>query len=306
MRYRPFGRSGNAVSAVALTLDDSTVARGPNGARDLIFAALEAGVNIFHLASADTVLAEMVGRALQPVDRNLVFIVLRLGQHRGRGGVRRDFSAEALTGAIDQALSASGLEHIDLALLDEPAVEELPGSALNALKALRSTGRARLLGVAGDGEVMDAYVSTNAFDVLATPFHVNSPWATRNRIRAAVDRDMAVMAYGTYPEELSTPRKAETLGRKKSLFGWLKGDEAGPLKGAGTFAFLHHTPAWSAEEICLAYALTEPTLATVMIEAADEARLAALTAVPERDLPPGLPAQIEMARVSAAGLAESA
>lgn len=306
MRYRPFGRSGHAVSAVALTLDDRTVARGPNGARDLIFAALEAGVNTFHLASADTVLAEMVGRALQPVDRNLVFIALRLGQVRGRGGARRDFSAEALTGAIDQAINASGLEHIDLALLDEPAVDELPGAALNALKAMRSAGRARLLGVAGDGEVMDAYVSTNAFDVLATPFHVNSSWATRNRVRAAVERDMAVMAYGYFPEELSTPRKAETLGRKKSLFGWLKAEEPNPLKGAGTFAFLHQTPGWDAEEICLAYVLTEPTLSTVLIDAGDEARLAALTAVPERDLPPGLPAQIEMARVNAATLAESA
>ena len=68
-----------------------------------------------------------------------------------------------------------------------------------------------MLGIAGDGEVMDAYISTGAFDVLATSYHVNSPWQTRHRIRAALERDMAVMAYGYFPEELDTAKKAESV-----------------------------------------------------------------------------------------------
>src|SRR5690554_320807 len=119
MRYRPFGRSGVAVSAVTLRLGDAAMRGGPAGARELIYAALENGVNTFQLASADSVLAELVGEALQAVDRKLVSVSLCLGQDaNGRGG--RNFSAEALQGSIDRALQVSGLEWIDLALLDEP------------------------------------------------------------------------------------------------------------------------------------------------------------------------------------------
>lgn len=302
MRYRPFGRSGSAVSNITLRLGDAALARGPSGARDLIYAALEGGVNTFQLLSADPVLAELTGEALAAVDRKLVFVSLCLGQAEGRNG-DRDFTPEGLTGAIDRALRVSGLEWIDLALLDEPGGDELPQAALNALKAQRSAGRVRLLGIAGESAVMDAYVSTNAFDVLATPFHANSPWDVRNRVRQAAERDMAVMAYDYFPEELSSARRIRELdaapSKKKGLFGWSSGKASAdnPLEGAGTFQFLHRTPNWEPEQICLAFALTDPMIATVMVDGDDAGRFGELLNVPERDLPPGLSAQIEMARV---------
>lgn len=298
MRYRPLGRSGSAVSALTLKIGSEALAGGPSRARALVFAALEAGINTVHLTSADPVLAEAVGQALSQVDRKLIQVSVSLGRPDARRG-GRDFSPEALTGSIDRILHASGLGGIDLALLDEPAEDEMPQTALNALKAQRTSGRIRMLGIAGDGEVMDAYISTGAFDVLATSYHVNSPWQTRHRMRAALERDMAVMAYGYFPEELDTAKKAETVhAPKKGLFGLGGGrPRHDPLAGAGTFAFLHQTHGWSAEHICLAFALTDPSIATVLVDAQDSERMEALAAVPERDLPPGLAAQIEMARV---------
>ena len=67
------------------------------------------------------------------------------------------------------------------------------------------------------------------------------------------------------------------------------------------YTFLHTTADWTAEEICLAYALTEPTLASVQIEPDNIIHMQALADVAERELPPGLPAQIEMSRFSAFG-----
>lgn len=303
MRYRPFGRSGVAVSALTLRLGADAVAGGPEGARRLVYAALEAGVNTFHLA-ADAVLAEVVGQALSGVDRKLLCVSLALGSATRRNG-GRDFSAEGMTAAIDQTLSVSGLDWLDIAMLDEPGADELSQTALNALKAQRSSGRVRLLGVSGGSEVMDTYVSTNAFDVMATPYHVNSPWQVKARIRAALERDMAIMAYDVFPETLNNARKAQAIAepRKKGLFGL--GGSGGrsaddPLAGAGTFAFLHRTPGWTAEEICVAFSLTDPSVASVIIDARSEDRIEALAQVPERDLPAGLSAQIEMARVRAA------
>lgn len=302
MRYRPFGNAGQAVSALTLSLGARDIAGGPEAGRDLIYAALEAGINSYRLQSADPVLAEVLGEALKHVDRKLVQVSLTLGAGDGRRGSDRDFSAEGLTASIDRALHASGLRWFDLAILDEPQDHELPQSSLNALKALRATERVRLLGASGEGEVMDAYVSTGAFDVLATPFHVNSPWQIRSRLRAAREQDMAIFVYGYFPDSLDSTKKAATAHVEKKGFLGFGGPKkkTGPLADAGTFAFLHRTANWSAESICLAYALTDPSVSSVLIDAGDVERLNMLAMVPDRDMPPGLAAQIEMARVAGA------
>jgi aryl-alcohol dehydrogenase-like predicted oxidoreductase len=304
MRYRPFGASGAAISALTLSLGADCLGRGLAAANDLIFSALEAGINSYRLETADPVLAEVVGQALVNVDRKLLNVSLELGAGDGRKGSARDFSAEGMTGAIDRCLQISGLGWIDVALLEEPGEDELPQSSLNALKALRATGRVRYLGVSGETEVMDAYVSTGAFDVLGTPFHVNMDWRIRSRVRAAREQDMAILAYGYFPSELDTEKKAVAIHQpKKGLFGFGKGagsrSNDDPLADAGTFAFLHRTPHWTAEAICLAHAMTDPAISSVLIRAGTADRLNVLAAVPERDMPPGLSAQIEMARVAA-------
>ena len=303
MRYRPFGRSGKSTSAVTLNLGERTVARGRSGGAALITEAMEHGINAFHLETPDPVLGELVGAAIAPVDRRLVFVAVRVGSRRERGQLVRDFTPAGVTAAVDQVLAAARLDYVDMVILDEPGADELSHATLSALKAQRAVGRIQMLGIAGGAEVMDAYVSTNAFDVLTTPFNVNSDWATRNRVRAAVERDMAVMGYDYFPESLSTPKKAVTQGQaKKGLFGFGGGaPKQDPIfKGVGTFAFLHETPNWSPEEICLAYALSEPTLASVIVDTADTAVLERIARVPDRDMPPGMPAQIEMARVNQA------
>lgn len=302
MRYRPFGGTGAAVSNLTLSLGSEALGRGRAALSELIFTALEAGVNSYHLENADPALAEIVGEALGHVERRLVCVGVTLGVGDGRRKGFRDFSAEGLTGSIDRALHASGLGWFDVAVLDEPADDELPQASLTALKALRKAGHVKLLGVSGDSPVMDVYVSTGAFDVLYTPFHVNVEWRIRSRMRAARERDMAIFTYDYYPESLSTERKAAGAGtpRKKGLFGFgAKPVEQG-LANAGSFAFLHQTPNWNAESICLAFILTDPAIASVMVDAINPESMEALALVPERDLPPGLSAQIEMARVGSA------
>jgi aryl-alcohol dehydrogenase-like predicted oxidoreductase len=296
VRYRPFGRSGVATSVVALTLGDLAASRGPESMRQLIYVALESGINCYHATGVEADLPTVLGEALAAVERRLVFVSLQLGVANGRVGPMRDFSPESLTLAIDHFLNNSGLGHLDLVVLDDPGTDELPRASLEALKALRASGRVSLLGVAGDNDAMDAYISTNAFDVLVTPYHLRSGWKERNRLKAATTQDMGVIAYNWFPEEFTTPKKTEALVGDRVLGLLGLGKERHPLEGVGTYKFLHQTKQWTAEEICLAYCMTEPAIATILVETADPEHLASLAAVPDRDMPPGLAAQVEMAR----------
>ena len=109
---------------------------GPEAGRELIYSALEAGINSYRLENADPVLAEVLGQALKHVDRKLVQVSLTLGAGDGRRGSDRDFSAQGITSAIDKALHASGLGYFDLAIHDEPGklVARSPTTATRRLR----------------------------------------------------------------------------------------------------------------------------------------------------------------------------
>ena len=142
--------------------------------------------------------------------------------------------------------------------------------------------------MAGDSEGVDALVADGALDVLATGYSLLSGWAERRRIREAVASDMAVLGYGAYPRE----QLGLLVDRRPK-------DRANPLAGIGGYGFLEATKDWTPEQLCLAYALTEPSLATVLVRPQSTDHLEQLAAVADRELPSGLAAQIEMARFSA-------
>lgn len=295
MRYRPFGAAGAAVSNLTFSIGTDTLSGGRDATLELLYSALEAGINSYRLEAADPVTAEILGEALSHVNRELVCVSLNLGVGEGKNAVR-DFSADGITNAIDQVLHFSGLGWVDVAVLQEPGEHELQQSSLTALKALRATGRIKLLGVAGEGEVMDAYVSTGAFDVLMTPYDIHTGWKVRNRIRAAREQEMAIFVYDYFHDRRAPDRHpSKAPPRKRGFFGI--GAEP-RLKGrADPYHFLYNTPNWTAETISLTYALIDPSIASVIVHAKDKKRLTSLAETPERDMPPGLAAQIEMAGV---------
>lgn len=289
MRYRALGNTGMSVSAVSLSLDDSPARTRPADWVKLIYSALETGINAFEVTGRHPSIAEAFAEVVQSIERRLLFVSWRLGGTTARdGAVVRDFSPEALKGSVDAILARTGLNHLDAGLLDDPHTSELPPAALEAMKETRDSGKIRLLGVAGKDDAIDAYISTGAFDIISTPFNLLSGWKERLRLKAALERDMVVMGYDFQPELfVGAP---ESTG--KSL-GWGKGRLAA---ATGGYAFLDETLNWSREDLCLAYALTEPSMASVLISSDRADRLETLAGVPDRDLPPGVGAQIEMAR----------
>lgn len=295
MRYRPLGGTGTVVSAVSLALTDVPGRRRMEDWRDLIYRALESGVNAFEIVGLNPAIVEGVGEGLRSVDRHLVFVAMRLGP-TPKG---RDFSPPFLARSVESVIARTGLGYLDLCLLDDPGENELSADSLAILKALRVAGRTKMIGVRGRGTALDAYISTGAFDALAMPYSLAAGWMDRHRLKAAAEQDMAVLGYDFWPEQFHEPeRKTVQAVVKRTLWGKVikPSEYVSPIAGAGTYAFLHETPNWTAEDICLAYALTEPSIASLQIPTESAHRLVELAGITEKEMPNGVASRIEMAR----------
>jgi aryl-alcohol dehydrogenase-like predicted oxidoreductase len=301
MRYRPLGASGVAVSAVTLNLAD-TPGMKTSDWKALAYAALENGINSFEVTGRDPAILDGLAAALPAVARRLVFVGMRLG-YSPEG--RRDFSAATLSRTTQAAIARSGLEYLDLVMLDDPTSEEFTSEGLNALKELKREGKVNLLGVCGRDEAIEAYILTQAFNLLCLPYNMQSGWRDRHWMKLAQERDMAVVGYDFYPDSLRDRNKIEPIS-PIAKSGWLRRPPPAGPKLPDPYAFLDGTANWTAQEVCLAYALTEPALASVHVISSNPDLLTKLAEVPDRDLPNGLGSRVEMARFGSAAMPAAA
>ena len=287
MRYRPFGAKGATVSAISLRLEDEPRLKAGDW-RNLIFAALESGINCFEINGRSPALLDGAAEAFAAVERRLLFVGWRLGANGERA-----LNTEAARLALSQTLDRLGLDYLDLLTLDDPDANPFDASVVAQLERFEGEGLTHRLGVRGSGPRFDAMAATGAFAAISTAFNLSSGWAERNRVRSAVRNELVVIGEDYWPLALHEEKRA--FLPKPSL--WKRRTD--PLAGAGGYEFLTETPGWKADEICLAYALTEPSLATVQITPHSRAEVERLAQIAERDLPTGASAQIEMARFSA-------
>ena len=280
------GASGAIVSALCLSLEPDPSRPKASDWVSLLYAALENGISTLVLSATEPAVLDGLAEALASVDRRLVFLALRLG---GGPGVSRDFSPQGLSAQITSVLARTGAHYLDAVLLEEPSAEEASAGALLALEQLKARGAVCFLGVSGEGEPIDDHLTTGFFDLLSMPYNITSGWRERNRLRSAGASNVSVMGYRPYPRDFHAA--VSSAGHKPAARS-----RKDPLAGRGSYAFLDSTPGWTPEEICLAYALTEPSLASVQVTAVNADHLARLAAVTEREMPSGLAAQIEMAR----------
>ncbi|HJV40981.1 hypothetical protein [Caulobacter sp.] len=285
MRHRPFGSSGATVSALSLRLSGTSRLRAAEW-RALVTTALEAGVNSFQIDGASPDLLRGAKEAFASVERRLLFVTWRL---RGDAAFLKTTGLEPL---LDLAFEGLGLDSVDLVLINDPQEPRLPAAFEAGLRALRQNHAVRGLGIASRGEIDPRLLDNDLLIAVSSPFNLSSGWSERHRIRETTRSDLAVIGEDFWPQALRDG--GESLPRP-SL--WRRRTD--PLAGVGGYDFLRDTPGWSGEEICLAYALTEPSLASVLITTDRRADVERLAAVVERDLPNGVCAQIEMARFSA-------
>lgn len=286
MRYRPFGATGKAVSAISLLLREAPNMHSPAAWRALAFCAMENGVNSFELTAGSDVLAMGVGEALSAVERRLIFLGWRL-----RGAPAGKMTARDIAESVRGALQKTRAGYLDVLMMDEAAIGTLTADARTYLADLKNGGVCLQIGVVGDGPVVDSCIGEDLFDVLVTPFSLVSDLQARRRIRDASAANMTLLACNPFPTTL--PGEGARAEGRRGLLGARRTE---PLAGMGGYAFLQDTTGWTTEDICLAYALTEPAFATVQVEAWRADAVERLALVCDKDLPTSVAAQIEMAR----------
>ena len=250
MRYRPLGPSGFTVSALTLAIEDEP--RGESARTRMIYAALESGINAFEIRSGDPGVIRTLGRGLAAVERDMLIVSLR-APYAGRGG------RDGVIGAVEAALLAGRLERIDILILDR--WPQLDSETLQAIAAAKASERVKL--VAATGEAFDRARHRHEIDGLVCPYNLRAGWPDRNRIRGAVDRGKFVIGQDSYPD-LSAPPPEEAGEahpiRARGLLNFSR--RPPPLEKSDGYAFMRRAQGWSPDEICLAYALTEPGLAS--------------------------------------------
>jgi hypothetical protein len=292
VRYRPFGLNGQAMSVLTLALDRPGLRAA--AVTELVFSALECGINSFELQAGDVEAARGLRDGLGAVERTIAVIGLRLSAAADPRFVSRD----GAIAAIESALDAGRFGRLDYVLVEGRMPNDLSPLLADTLAGANAAGRIRVAGLGGKRAFLDAHLDAPEFELIEAPFNLRSDWDDRNRVKRAVARGMTVIGCDYYPALQIARRDAGTEPRQGLLRFGLGGKERS-LEQSSTYAFLSLYQGWTAEEICLAYALTEPGLSSIHISAAGVRNLPALAAAPEREMPTGVPAQIEMARIQA-------
>ncbi len=292
MRYRPFGHSGIALSAIGLRLDVDHLRKNFGLAEKLVMTALENGINTYHFDGSDPAFLREMAALFTLVDRKLLFISVA-PDAPGKPGDLAGYTMPAMKERLREVIKGSGFQWIDLLMFGQPGVAYMQDDSFSFVRDLRRARMVRYVGATADTDDIRPLVASRQFNVIKTGFDIDSTWEKRHQIDHAIHSDLCVIGADTFPEIY---RKASNVVPVEARRGWFGGKPKDPLAGAGSHAFLHQTADWTPEELCLGYALSLPSLSCILIDAETTEKVETLAQVPERHLPSSVPAQIEMAR----------
>ncbi len=160
---------------------------------DLIMAAFDGGITAFDTGpSYGAGEAELrLGAALQDLDREKVFISTKAGLNEQK---MRDFTVEGLKASLDRSLERLDCGYLDLLILHGPSINEMTPQLANMLRAEQTSGRVRLLGVAGRDDSIFAALDFGVFDILMAPLHGLLHKTEINRLEAAKKNGLGIFA----------------------------------------------------------------------------------------------------------------
>lgn len=154
MEYRPLGRTGLKVSALAFGGSSLGSAFRPidesEGIR-AVHVALDHGINLIDTAPyygatrAETIL----GKALRGIARDRYYLATKVARY---GPEQKDFnfSAERVIASVDESLARLGVDHVDFIQVHDIEfgdLEQIITETIPALRRVQQAGKARFVGI---------------------------------------------------------------------------------------------------------------------------------------------------------------
>lgn len=222
MQTRPFGDTGLTVPALGLgagPLGDAALSDADS--ERLVHGALDLGVTLFDTARSYGASEERLGRALRG-RRSRAVLSTKVGY--GIAGVA-DWTFEAVSRGIDEALAKLGTDHLDIVHLHSCPREVLSrGDVVLALGAAVKSGRARVAAYSGENEALDAAVTSGSFgsiELSVSPWDQGSLdrilWRAKDLRLGAIAKRPLANAFWTHPSRPARPDIAEYWDRGKAL-----------------------------------------------------------------------------------------
>jgi len=291
MLYRPLGLSGMALSAIGLRINWEAANNNTSKLTSLVTTAIENGINTYHFDYIEADMMRTVAEVLSVVKRSLLFISVS-AHSAPRTANATSYAYEPLRARLKTAVKDCGLSYLDMAQFYNPINSGTPDESWAFIKSLREARMVRYFGAEVPDDELKRLINSSQFHIIRTSFDLDTTWEKRHLIDLAQSRGISLFGGNYFPEAY---HRKDDVVPKAARNGWFR-KASNPMAGVGTYAFLYTTPDWTAEELCLGYALHQTGLTTVMVDPQSIDHLNQLAAVPGRYLPPSVPAQIEMAR----------
>jgi aryl-alcohol dehydrogenase-like predicted oxidoreductase len=286
MRTRPLGTTGFNVSEIAIGTwafgGDEWGAADDAGAVATIRAAVAAGVTLVDTADvygyghSEELVAKALGSASD------VLVCSKAGNDiyetpRQAGGGPKRFSAAYLDRAVEGSLRRLRRDAVDIYLLHNPGLDVLAeDEAMGALRAARDAGRVRCVGAsvytAAEGR---AAIEVGRAEVLMITHNLISHGESLELLAIADAHGCAVVARSVLANGLLTGKydASSTFGaddhRSHRGADWLA-SAAGKIDAIRPIAERHGI---ALRDLALAYALSDPRFASVVVGARSQAQL---------------------------------
>ena len=288
MQYRRCLHSGLALSALRLRLSAHAYRKTPGAVREIVERGLENGINAFQIDSADAGFLNQIAQVLKVVDRGVLFISMTARDNYGvayENGINVDTLKQRLT----EAFRLPGLQRLDLLSFQAAEYRALTAEDHAFLHHLIQGGMIGQVGVQIETADFPNILDIGQPTSLLTNFDVTASKARRHMLETASRMDLSVFGQNYYPARLLQGGQGESI--RSHLQNVQDGDAP---QGPSKYSFLFNEIGWTAQEICLGFALSQPALVNVGVVARDSDHLDRLAKVVGRTLPRALHAHIEL------------
>jgi len=225
---RPLGATGAEIPVLGLGISGPHAAAWTRAGHTekLIRRAVALGVTAFDTApfygagEAET----RLGRAIEGLDRDTLFLSTKAGTYREGGAWKKDFSAEGVRASLEASLARLGVGAVDAFFLHGPGADQMTDGLMTALSDMKAEGKYRFLGMCGRGNEIYAALDTRAFDLLMAPVHVRLTPPEAKRISAARDAGLGLFGIEIFSPSMGGPRIPTRPADLRVLAKWARGD----------------------------------------------------------------------------------